>query len=129
MLEKPSLEAALITFLLKPTFFFDFLLFLRNPEAAKGSSRQKQAFQENLHRNKPNERKINKNEKNKLLALNFSFVPKHEKNCVKEKRAQPQKAVQLLWEPKRRTEQISNKVLAVPLYVPLQTEKEMLRNK
>jgi hypothetical protein len=48
---------------------------------------------------------------------------------VKEKRAQPQKAVQLLWEPKRRTEQISNKVLAVPLYVPLRTEKDMSRNK
>jgi hypothetical protein len=44
---------------------------------------------------------------------------------VKEKRAQPQKAVHLLWEPKRKTKQISNKVLAVPLYVPLRIEKEM----
>jgi dynactin complex subunit len=48
---------------------------------------------------------------------------------VKKKRAQPQKAVQLLSEPKRKTEQILNKVLAVPLYIPLRTEKEMPQNK
>jgi hypothetical protein len=44
LLEKRSLEAALITFLLKSTFFFDFLLFSQKPEAAKESSRQKTSF-------------------------------------------------------------------------------------
>ena len=79
LLEEPSLEAALITFLLKSTFFFDFLLFLQNAKAAKEGAGKKQAFQENLHRNEPNERKINKNEQNKSFALNFSFAPKDEK--------------------------------------------------
>jgi hypothetical protein len=45
---------------------------------------------------------MNKNEKNKSFALNFSSVQEHEKNCVKQKKAQPQKAVHLLW-PKRKT--------------------------
>jgi hypothetical protein len=44
LLEEPLLEAALLTFLLKSTFFFDFLLFSQNPKAAKGSSRQKTSF-------------------------------------------------------------------------------------
>jgi hypothetical protein len=70
LLEEPLLEAALMTFLLKSTFFSDFLLFSQNPKAAKRSSDEKQAS-------------------------------------------------------KRKTKQILNEVLAVPLYVPLQTEKEL----
>jgi hypothetical protein len=42
----------------------------------------------------------------------------------KGKTAQPQKAVHLLWQPERKTEQIWNEVVAVPPYVPLRTEKE-----
>jgi hypothetical protein len=60
-----------------------------------------------------------------LLALKLSFVPKHEKNCVKQKRAQPQKAVHLVWQPGRKTGQIWNEVVAVPPYVPLRTKNEM----
>jgi hypothetical protein len=68
LLKEPSLKAALMTFILKSTFSSDFLPFSQGPQAAKESSRRKQASQENLHRDKPDERKINKNEKNKLLS-------------------------------------------------------------